>query len=670
LLGRETDLVALHQLLENPEARLLTLLGPGGIGKTRLAIEGAAQAQAQFPAGTFFLNLSTTDLPELVLPSIARAVGLPDAADHDLQLGRRLPRGRALLLVDTFEHLLAVAPAIGEVLALNPTLTVLVTSRAPLHLRGEREIPVGPLTTTPSEAGVAPAPAVLLFLERAAAVVPDFDPGPSGQEVVAEICARLDGLPLAIELAAARVKHMTLGDLRHQLEHRLDSLVGGSRDLPRRQQTMRGAFDWSYALLGATEMRLFRRLAAFRGSFGFDALGSIIAEIDEVAEVDVMPALSAVVDFSLVLVEKGSAGRARYRLLDVTRDYAVERSVAAGEFEALGRRHAEFYMALAERAEPALRGAGQRQLYASLLEDEGNLRAALSWALAVGEGEIALRLAGSLWMFWRWAGLFAEGRAWLEQALAAADPGPRPARHQGLWGAGWLAYHQGEYRRTDEAGREMLRLLRGEEDALEHRNALTLIGNAALAEGRRDDAVTALSEALAIGERLGRSWHLATSLLNLGTALRHYGIPAEARPLLGRALQLYTDLGDRHFTARALIQLGYADLGLGDSRSAGEQIQSAMKIAADLGDGWGIAEGLEGVATVRSEFDPHPAAQLWGAAEVLRERISMRAHPADAATTTAYIESARIQLGVHEFDDEWAEGRAMPMDVAVTLALE
>ena len=673
LLEREEELSALDAALARARAgqgQVVAVEGPGGIGKTRLAIEAASRSRAGFAAGMFFVNLSTTDDPGLVLSSIARAVGVPDTDELDLKLTRRLPEGRAMLLLDTFEQLLEAGPVVGELLAANSTLTVLLTSRAPLHVRGEREIPVAPLETNTSATAGPPAAAMQLFLERASAVAPNFDRAPTTDKVVTDICIRLEGIPLAIELAAARVKHMQLGDLRDQLEHRLDPLVGGSRDLPRRQQTMRGAFDWSYALLGASEMRLFRRLASFRGSFGLDAVGPVVADIGAAADVDVLPALSAVVDFSLVAVESGSGGRTRYRLLDVTRDYAVERSIAAGEFEGLRRRHAEFYLAMAERAEPGLRGADQRMVHARLLEDEGNMRAAVSWALEMGAAETALRLAGALWMFWRWAGLFAEGRAWLEQALAAADPGPRPARHQGLWGAGWLAYHQGDYRRTGEAGREMLELLEEQAGDMERRNALTLVGNAALAEGRRDDAVAALSQALAICERLGAGWPLATSLLNLGTAQRYYGLTAEARPLLERALHLYIDLGDRHFTARALIQLGYASLDLGDIDTARDQMRRAMSITTELGDAWGIAEGFEGVAAVDSDRDARAAALLSGAAQVLRDRISMRPHPADAATNAARLQLARAQLGDPGFDEAWNAGRESPIEEALRLAVQ
>lgn len=619
LLGRESEVAVILGLMRDRRARLVTLVGPGGIGKTRLAIEVAATAQMDFPGGTFFVSLSEADDPELVLPMIATAVGLPPVSG-DVQpiLSQRLGEGRALVILDTLEHLVAAAPAIARLLEASPDLTMLVTSRTGLHLRGEHEVPVMPLPVGPvADEELAPAPAVELFLERAAAVASRFDASPAAIELVVDICAR--------------VKHMSVGELRTQLDHRLEPLVGGARDLPARQRTMRGTHDWSYALLGADEMRLFRCLAAFRGGFGSEAAKTISGSAERSSVTDVMDPLSVLVDSYLVLVEPGAAGEGRYRLLDITREYAVERSVAAGEFDALRRRHADYFLARAERAEPELRGRDQQQWHARLLEDEGNFRAALTWALEVGQGEIALRFAGALWMFWRRAGLFAEGRAWLDAAISAAGHDcPLEVRCQGFWGAGWLAFHAGDYRRTGELGEELLRLLAGRDDALLRRNALTLIGSAALADGRNEAAVTAYGDALSLCAGLGTSWHLATSQLNLGTAELQAGRGTEARGHFEGARAIYEELGDQHFTARVLIQLGYSELSMGQPAKAAIQIERAMEIVAGLGDGWSIAEGLEALAAMHSDSDPRLAAQLGGAAERLRERIAMRPHPSDA----------------------------------------
>jgi len=670
LLGRESEVATVLELITDPGARLVTLVGPGGIGKTRLAIAVAATAQVDFPGGTFFVSLSDTDDPDMVLPLIATALGLPTVlGDVHSVLARRLGEGRTLVMLDTLEHLVTAAPAIARLLEAAPELTMLATSRSALHLRGEHEVPVMPLPVgRTADEESAPAPAVELFLERAAAVAPGFDAATI--ELVADICTRVDGVPLAIELAAARIKFISVGELQKQLQHRLEPLVGGARDLPARQRTMRGTHDWSYALLGADEMRLFRSLAAFRGGFGTEAAETISGLAEPASVTDVMDPLSVLVDSNLVVLEPGATGEGRHRLLDITREYAVERSVAAGEFDALRRRHADYFLARAERAEPELRGRDQQQWHARLLEDEGNFRAALTWALEVGQGEIALRFAGALWMFWRWAGMFAEGRAWLDAALAAGYDCPLEVRCQGFWGAGWLAFHAGDYRRTGELGEEMLRLLAGRDDALLGRNALTLVGSAALAGGRNEAAVAAYGEALSLCAGLGTSWHLATSQLNLGTAELQAGRGTEARGHFESARVIYEELGDQHFTARVLIQLGYSALSMGQPAKAAIQIERAMELVAGLSDGWSIAEGLEAVAAMQSHTDPRLAAQLGGAAERLRERIDMRPHPSDARINKAHLERARGQMPGNAFEDSWNEGRRMALESAVGLALK
>ena len=669
MLGRESELAICLAMIRDPDMRLLTLVGPGGIGKTRLATEVATLVQGDIPGGVYFVDLSAIDDPDLVLAMVASAVGLVGERGRlPESLAQRLGQHQALLVLDTFEHLLTAGPVIGELLAACPSLTALVTSRAPLRLHGERQIPVQPLATRVESGESGLAPAVELFLERAAAVEPDRRITPDAAQIVTDICSRLDGLPLAIELAAARVRHMPLNSLRTQLNHRLEPLVGGARDLPPRQQTMRATMDWSYALLDAPEMRLFRGLAAFRGGFGKDAAAAMIQLAESVDTADVMPPLSALVDASLVMLAQGASEEGRYRMLDVTRDYAVERSVAAREFDSLRHRHADFFLILAERAEPELRGAKQRDWYARLLTDEGNFRAAMTWSLEVGEFDLGLRLAGGLWMFWRWAGQIAEGRAWLEAALAGGVGSTLEVRCQGLWGGGWLAYHQGDYRRTGEVGAQMLSELGNRGHNVQRRNAYTLVGNAALAEGRDRDAIEALSEAVALTRSPDITWHQATSLLNLGTAQMRAGQVAAARELFERALAIYQELGDRHFLARTLIQVGYAELLTSEPVTAAPAIARAMEIVAEIGDGWGIAEGLEAAATLRSISQPRSTVLLAAAAAHLRERISMRQHPADAVINRLYLDRARESMTAEAFAEIWREGRALTLAEALAEA--
>jgi predicted ATPase/transcriptional regulator with XRE-family HTH domain len=667
LIGRDGELASILALLRNPHVHLVTVLGPGGVGKTRLVTEAAALSQAEFTVGLWFIDLSAVGDAALVLPSIASSIGLqPGIGELPALLANRIGGGKSLLVLDTFEHLLPAGPAIADLAASCPALTVLVTSRTGLNVRGEQQVPLQPLPVRITAGDNRPPAAVELFAERAQAVAADLA-GAEALDAAAEVCARLDGLPLAIELAAARTRHMPVTELRANLGHRLDLLVGGARDLPARQQAMRTALDWSHALLDGPQMRVFRGLSVFGGSFSREAAQAVTAGADN--EPALIATLSALADASLVTVQTGVSGRARYRLLDLVREYAAERAAAAGDLEVLQRRHARYFLALADRAEPELRGPGQQAWYARLLEEEGNFRAALTWALRAGDGETALRLAGALWMFWRWAGLFAEGRDWLTAALAAGRDCPPETQLQSLWGAGWLAFHQGDYQHTGQLGRQMLQLAASDNDQLHRRNALTLIGNAALAEGRTGDAITALSQALGLCEGQGTTWHLATSLLNLGTAQMAEGRTVEAEELFARALSIYQALGDQHFTARVLIQIGYAALTSGHPDKAAAPIRQAMHISAQLADPWSIADGLHAVANLHSHDAPETAAYLAAAADRLREQISMRPHPPDAIFSRHHLNLAQRHLGPGRFHTASAQGRQASTETAVATAL-
>jgi len=670
LVGRHTERGLVLGLVGDPGLRLVTLIGPGGIGKTRLAIEVAAATWQSFSC-SYFISLSDTVDPAMVLPAIASAAGVQgDPPELAAALARRWGDLSVLLVLDTFEHVVAAAPAVGELMTACPSLTVLATSRSALHLRGEREVLLPPLAVRSSEVAEAPPAAVQLFLERAEAVASGLEITAQALSVISEICTGVDGIPLAIELAAARVKHMPLIDLRMHLDERLDLLVGGARDLPARQQTMRAAVDWSYRLLGSAEKCLFRRLSVFRGGCDQQAVETVVGGTRTRPAGSVVSVLSSLVDASVVIAESGSSGRARYRMLDVIREYAVERASMADELKGMRRRHAEYFLALAERAEPELRGAAQREWYTRLLDEEGNFRAALGWAMDDCQAEMALRLSSALWMFWRWAGLSAEGRTWLDAAIEAGDSCSIQARCRGIWGAGWLAYHHGDYRRTHQLGTRLLALLDDKDDPVQRRNALTLTGIAALAQGRSEIAVTALGEACDLCDASDANWYYATSLLNLGTALLNNGRSTEAMALFEKALATYEQIGDRHFTARSLIQIGYTALMLGDSTMAEAPIRRAMETFAELGDLWGIAEGLDAFASLRAQGAPRSAAQLAGAARHLRERISLRAHPADASINEAFLTGARRRLSPEMFAKAWRQGQGLTPEAAVEAALD
>lgn len=668
ILGRRAELAAIRRLIRRHDVRLVTVLGPGGIGKTRLAVEVAHSAGAEFEAGRYFVDLSRFEDPSQVRPAIGIAFGVqPDSADLLMAIANRVSTGHSLLVLDTFEHLAPAASVVAELLAACPTLTVIVTSRAPLQLRGEQQVRLEPLRINGPE-----APAVSLFLERAHAARPQLHIDAAGLQLVRDICSAIDAVPLAIELAAARVRHMSLSELASQLESPLGPLVGGTIDLPVRQQTMRGAIDWSCRLLAAEARTLLLTLSVFRGGCSRSDVDGIAGAPGSDALLD---PLSALVDASLVIHETTASGESRFRMLDVTRKYASEQAAAAGELDGLRSRHARHFCMAAERAESESRGSDQRRWYEALLIDEPNFRAALAWAMGAGEGELALRMAGSLWMFWRWAGLYAEGRRWLEAALAAGSAAPLLVRLQGMWGAGWLAYHQAEYRRTTELGREMLHLLdstpleTAADKRLWPRNALTLLGSAALADGDTVAAIAALEEAQRLGEEIGPGWHAATSLLNLGTALLYSGRAAEASDHFRRSIVAYESVGDQYFLARALIQLGYAALATSARGDAEAAITRAIQMVATSSAEWGLAEGLEAVATLRSSDHPRKAVILAGAAERIRERISMRPHPADRSINERHLRSAQGRMGEADYERARQAGRNLSPEDAISLAL-
>lgn len=665
LVGRDSDLPLLIAVLRDDAAQLVTLVGTGGVGKTRLAVEAARRIGSEFSGGCYFGSLSAIDDAALVPATIAGIVGARVTDDPFGALLDRFGSRPALLLLDTMEHVLDAAPAISALLSACVSLRVLITSRSALNVTGERLLRLKPLALTGPPHTMSPA--AQLFLDRARAVAPDMPVSDETRALAESIAAQLDGVPLALELAAARAQHMPLRVLHQSLANRLDSLTGGLLDRTARHRTMRAALDWSHALLEDSARRQLRVSSVFRGGFDVDAAAAVAGPGWADHHGRVIDALGRLVDGSLLVLEHDSAGRGRYHLLDVVRDYARERAVESGETAALRRRHAEYYLTLAERGEAQLRGRGQRDWHARLLLEESNLRAAMAWALELTDGDIAQRFAAALWMFWRWAGFFADGKRWLDAALAMRG-GSRETRLRALWGAGWLAYHQGDYARTAASGQDILELALSD-DAVSRRNGLTLVSIAALAVDKIDQAIAAAREALVLAESTGPGWLMATSLLNLGTAELAAGDVAVARNLYTRALDEYASLGDVHFRARTLIQLGYCALEDGDRATASGCIDAAVSTTQEIGDLWGIAEGLEAAAVLAADVEPHMAARLAGGAHHIREQIAMNAHPPDARLNHRCLARASAALGTENYEASWREGLGLPVESLQALAL-
>ena len=680
LIGRADEVAAVRGLLLG-EARLLTLTGVWGTGKTRLALQVAADLDAAgaFADGVALVGLAEADDPALVLPAVARALGLPELAGPPLaaRLGGWLRDRRLLLVLDNFEQVLGAAPLVGELLAAAPRLTVLATSRVALRLYGEHEFRVPPLPLpVAATAGEAATPeAVLaseagrLFVERARAACPGFAVTPETAPAIAEICARLDGLPLAIELAAARTRLFSPPQLLARLERRLTLLTGGARNLPERQQTLRNALNWSHRLLSPAEQRFFARLAVFAGGFGAIAAAACGRDDDPEAVLD---GLAALADQGLLeRVEAAEPdGGPRFRMLETVREYALARLAEGGEEDAVRRAHAAWCLALAEDAEPALFGGATLLPALHRLEAEHpNLRAALAWASEGGDPATAVRLAGALARFWFLRGHLSEGRARLERALAQPGDVPPGARAKALAGLGLLAAFQHDHARAAPAFDEALAIA---EAAGEARTVAGVrLGQAILALGRRDVGLAAAraEASMELFERLGDHGRLASARAIRALAARCHRDFRLAEALLAECLAFARGAGDEFNAALAHEGLALVARDRGDDAGALPHFVAALARYWRVGELWHVALCLEGVAAAGSRGDPEAAARLFGAAEALRAAIAAPVPPNERPAYDHAVAGVRERLEAATFAAAWAAGRAMPLARAVAEAV-
>ncbi|MEA2509246.1 MAG: hypothetical protein QOG21_1328 [Actinomycetota bacterium] len=665
LIGREREIKRVLGAFSDPSIRLLTLIGPGGIGKTRIAIEASLRAQGMFPDGVFFLPLASMGTAAPVLSAVSKALGVtaveaPNVADIAAQLGE----AKVLVILDTFEHLLPAAPYVSELLSSCEGLMVLATSREALHVRNEHVVTVTPLEVPVDGAlDLAKNASTALFIERARAVKPDLYLGGRSAWAVVEICRRVGGLPLAIELAASRVQHLPLVALSDRLKSGLDLLSRGSADLPPRQRTMRDTIAWSYQLLDPVERSLFRALSVFVGGWALDAAHEVWRA--PTRDADTLETLSSLVDKSLVVAAAGGP-EARYSMLDVVGEFACEQAEKHLENDGLHHLHASFFLALAERSEREAGGSEQEIWYRRLVLEHDNLRTALRWASTLEDPELGVRLAGALWQFWRAEGHYSEGRAWIEEALARGSNVSKSAQANALWGAAWLAFYQDDLRAAHRFSEQLTAFTEQHEKSITRRNALTVGAMLHLAEGRFEAAVPPLRESVEICDAMGTPWLLATSKLNLALASMHTRRFEDASRLLQEAANLYLELGDERFVARANVYRGHLRLLEGNRSDADELFRKGLHSFVTLGDQHGIAEALEGLAAVNAASAAvEVAALLWGTASRLREVSTAKRLPFERTLIDRWLDEAKTSLGDEAWNAILSTGRSLDVEQAL-----
>jgi predicted ATPase len=715
-VGREKEVAAAKELLLRQDVRLMTVTGPGGIGKTRLATQVASSVVEHFPGGAHFVPLSALNDPDLVASVIVQALGIREAGGQspleilksNLQDSLRAP---VLLLLDNFEHLMQAVPTVAEILAAGPNVKILVTSRSALHLYGEHEFPLPPLTlpdsrSMPSVEALSQCPAVALFVQRAVAARPDFELNRENASAIAEICARLDGLPLAIELAAARVKVLSPSSMLTRLASRLQLLTGGSRDLPQRQQTLRAAIDWGYDLLTSAEQKLFRRLSVFVGGCNLESVEAVCDTKCDLG-LDLLDGMASMVDKSLVQQVEQGKGESRFVMLETLREYALEKLEVSGEAALTKRAHAAYYLVVAEEnATESSEAEGAGWLERLGLEHD-NFRAGLEWLTETGNAEWGLRLGTALFRFWEVREYLAEGRDRLDRLLKLTKvEATTKLRMRALFAAGVLAGEQGDYAAAAALINESQDIAQALGDKTGVAVSLNALAVFARDRGDLEVAHILFEASLGLWRELGDQKAIARALSNLANVVKLQGEYVRARALYVECLSIFRGLGDRMGVAWSLNYQGDVAHDQGDSDAARTLYEQGLAIFREVDDRWGIAGTLadlgslarekgdyskarsmyresinffqelnhrRGIARLLEYFACLAAAQLEaerslrlaGAAAALRQNIGAPLTPAEQAKLETSLHAARQTLTHKVSATAWLEGWALPAERAI-----
>jgi predicted ATPase/DNA-binding CsgD family transcriptional regulator len=724
-VGREREIEEVERGLAS--TRLLTLTGVGGSGKTRLALEVARDLLEAYPDGAWLVALAPLSEEALVPKAVAEALGVPERSREPLSdtLAEVLGERRLLLVLDNCEHLLeASARLVDNLLDSCPSSRILATSRESLGVEGEVRWLVPPLSVpeprqaTPSSEELEAYESVRLFVERAKGRDPTFSLNPQNALAVGEICRMLEGIPLALELAAARVGTLSIEQISQRLTDSLNLLTGGGRTRLPRQQTLEGTLDWSHGLLSEEEKKLFGRLSVFAGGWTLEA-AEAVGVGGGIEKREVLDLLSGLVEKSLVVARGSDQRGVRYRMLEPVRHYAREKLEEEGEAEEVRRRHATFLLALAEDAEPRLRTPEDAEWLERLEREHDNTRATLSWALEKGEAELALRLGGALGVFWQAHGHWSEGRKWLEGALAkdarASVGAPAAVRIKALEALFWLTYDQfdlarmeavaqeavelgaeaeigsglaaslrimlgtrawvgGDYERGKDLLEESLAISRKADDKVKIAEALFQLGGAVSGLGDIARAKEVYEEGIAVCREVGYTYRLPDILLSLGYVCLLEGDYERGAALNGEAIGLYRERGNRGHLQYALDNLGWAALLQGDRERARTSYQESLVVCKESGDKLIASESLEGMACISgADGEALRAGRLFGAAralkETLRAAVAYQHGPEEEAWREPYLTTARSLLGEDSWEEVMAQGRAMSMEEAIEQAL-